>query len=119
MSARLELETQGGESRSTIIVRGDLDMDSSPRLLEAIRTALKRATDLDVELSRVDYVDSSGIAVLIQGYKLALRHAVAFALLDPSPQMMAVIRLSQLESFFAIKLSSGEAPGAAAAEGAG
>ena len=49
MSAGLELEIRSGDSRSMIIVSGDLDMDSSPRLLEAIRAALKRAADLDVE----------------------------------------------------------------------
>ena len=105
MRAKLEVSAQEGKGYFTLTVSGDLDMDSSPRFLEAIRAALKRSPRLELDLKRVSYVDSSGIAVLIQGFKLALKQSATYLLLDPSPQLMAVIELSQLRQFFVFKFS--------------
>lgn len=112
MVSRLEVSQVAGEGgRFTLAARGDLDLDSSPQLLEAIRAALKGASRLDLDLKGVSYVDSSGIAVLIQGLKLARKRAVEYFLIDPSRQLLAVIELSQLQQFFPIAYSGREARG--------
>ena len=116
MRAKLEVNTREGNDDFMLTVSGDLDMDSSPRLLEAIRAALKRSTRLELDLKGVSYVDSSGIAILIQGFKLARKQSATYMLLDPSPQLMAVIELSQLRQFFVFKFSEAKS---AEAEGGG
>jgi anti-sigma B factor antagonist len=83
-------------------------MESSPRLLESIRAALKEAASLELDLKEVAYIDSSGVAVLVQGLKLARKGKVEYSILDPSPGVMAVIHLSQLADFFTIKRPGGE-----------
>ena len=83
-----------------LAVKGELDLDASPRLLAEIQAALKAASGIKVNLRGVSYVDSSGIAVLIQGYKLALKQKLQFVLREPSPQVITVLELSQLRSFF-------------------
>jgi anti-sigma B factor antagonist len=98
---RVETEGDGGQCR--ISVSGELDMNSSPQLLQAIRKAIPQSSALEIRLQGVDYVDSSGIAVLVQGYKLAHKQGVEFAIYDPSPQVLAVIELSQLQQFFTIR----------------
>ena len=107
MNPSLEIETSDESGRCAIRLQGDLDMESSPRLLEAIRRSLKDKSDIIVDLKSLRYVDSSGIAVLVQGYKLANKKKVDFVLRDPSPQARAVIELSQLHKFFNIVESEG------------
>jgi anti-anti-sigma factor len=52
-------------------------------------------------------VDSSGIAILIQGLKLAQKEEVDYRLLDPSTQVRAVIELAQLQQLFTVETSGG------------
>ena len=108
MSNNFEVKTQQAEGHKVLEVEGEVDLDSSPRLLTAIEDSLKDPAPLKVDLSRVTYVDSSGVAVLIQGYKLALKKSIKYLLLDPSPQVNAVIELSQLQDFFTFEFSGGE-----------
>ena len=96
----LEIKKNDESEFRLLIVSGELDMDSATRLIDSIRGALKGISKLKIDLRDVAYVDSSGIAVLIQGYKLALKKSVEYILRDPSPQVMSVIELSQLEDFF-------------------
>lgn len=84
-------------------VSGKLTVDSSPELLEKIRESLKRTSCLKLCLQDVQYIDSSGIATLIRGLKLAQEAGVDYVLVDPSPKVQAVIELSQLQEFFPIE----------------
>ncbi len=103
----LTIDSQNSPSHRTISARGELDLETAPELLNAIRAAIRDAPGVHVDLSGVEYVDSSGIAVLIQGYKLARNQSITYRLRDPSPQVMAVIELSQLEDFFEFERTDG------------
>jgi anti-sigma B factor antagonist len=104
---KLEVTSHDQGPTRTIVVKGDVDMDSSPELRDEIKKSLKGPTTLRLDLKAVGYIDSSGIAVLITGYRLAQKAKVGFRLLDPSAQVKAVIELSQLQSFFPIDVSAG------------
>ncbi len=108
---KIELETEVSECGTfhMVSVRGRLTIDTAPELLEEFRRTLRRAKRLKVNLDQVEYLDSSGISVLIQGLKLAQEKATDYVLLDPSPKVQAVIELSQLQTFFQIETSTGEA----------
>jgi anti-sigma B factor antagonist len=99
---KLELSTLEGANVRTIVVKGDVDMDSSPELRDEMKRALKGIGTLRLDLSGVGYIDSSGIAVMITGYRLSQKAHVKFCIVDPSAQVKAVIELSQLQSFFPI-----------------
>ena len=94
------------------------DIDTTPELLVELRQAVRHAPSIKVNLQQVEYLDSSGISVLIQGLKLAQDHSVDYALLNPSPKVQAVIELSQLHNFFQIETSPGDACAGAAVQGA-
>ena len=106
---KIELETEVSECGTfhLVSVRGRLTIETSPELLEEFRRTLRRAERVKVNLRAVEYLDSSGISVLIQGLKLAQEKSVEYALLDPSPKVQAVIELSQLHDFFKIETSTG------------
>jgi len=105
MAANIETRDQGDVR--VLHVSGEVDMDSSPGVRDEIQRALKGTSELKVDLSGVDYIDSSGIAVLIQGMKDSKRAAVSFVLLDPSANVKSVLELALLEQVFTIEKSDG------------
>ena len=103
MSLRVDVK-DAGEGK-LLEVEGEVDMDSAPALRDALMKTIRGSPLLRVDLSRVSYLDSSGIAVLIEGYKASQEAGTAFRLLNPSPQVRAVIELAQLNQLFAIETS--------------
>ena len=53
--------------------------------------------------SKVTYIDSSGIAALIEGMQLAKNSTKEFYLTDVSNEVMKVIKLAHLDKIFKIK----------------
>jgi len=101
--AQFEIDARSEGSTEIIAVRGDVDMDSSPRLRDQIQSSLRGCTQLRVNLQGVEYLDSSGIAVLIQGLKWAQKAKVPYVLVEPSSQVRQVIDLAQLNQLFTIE----------------
>ena len=69
----LEIAIDHGEERSIVRLGGRLNIDSSPAFRDQLLTMLKAQSPqaVIVDFSDVSYVDSSGIATLIEGLKIA------------------------------------------------
>ena len=87
----------------SVDVDGEVDMDSSPTLWAELQKDLATRRPLRVRLASVRYIDSSGIAILVQAHKQAHRGGVDFALESPSSQVLAVLQLAQLAKLFRIE----------------
>ena len=103
MKRDLELETASSDATLVVTVRGEVDMDSSPRLLAELRKSLGRATSVAVDLAGVTYIDSSGIAVLVQALRAAKHAQRRFVLRRPSKKVVAVLELADLHNLFAVE----------------
>ena len=87
---------------------GEIDLQNSPQvrklLLDAIDTcdadADKKA--IMVDLSQVAYLDSSGVASLIEAYQTARRRDVVFALVEASTAALRIIQLARLDKIFPV-----------------
>lgn len=85
---------------------GDVDLSTSPDLRKLLLAAGKEnCAVVAVNLSGVEYMDSSGVAVLIEGLKASQAGAKSFLLLQPSPSVMKVLQLARLDSIFEIRES--------------
>ena len=104
------MEIQIGDLSPYRIVRfvGDVDMYYSPKAREAILDGLKQKMPLLVELSKVSYMDSSGVASLVEGYQTAKKQGLEFALLAVAPSAMNVLKLARLDKVFPIHASLAE-----------
>jgi len=102
MAIDLELLEQDGNC--IIAVKGEVDLYSSPQLREAmLKAVVKTASVLGLDLAGVTYMDSSGVATLVEGLKATGERSKSFALLTPSQSVMKVLQLSRLDSVFTIK----------------
>jgi len=100
----LELESVDLDGDCVIKAVGEVDLYSSPRLREVILKSIpvvQRAVGVD--LSQVAYMDSSGVATLVEGLKASGKSDKTFVLLNPSPSVMKVLQLSRLDAVFTIR----------------
>lgn len=106
---RMQVAISEQDGSQVVAVRGEIDLDSSPDLWNELRGALREARPVLVDLREVNYIDSSGVAVLIQGLKHASKAGTTYRLRDPSPRVMAVLELAQLPKLFDIERTDSEA----------
>jgi len=98
---QVDMERRG--KAAVIRAQGDIDLYTSPRLREAILQALKeRRTPIVVNLKDVIYMDSSGVATLIEGFQLAGEYGGVVRLVGLNERVSEVFKLARLHQVFTI-----------------
>ncbi len=87
----------------SISAEGDVDLYTSPDLRKLLLKAMKSKSDVGVNLAGVTYMDSSGVATLVEGLKSAHDKEKVFALVAPSKSVLKVLELARLDSVFDIR----------------
>jgi anti-sigma B factor antagonist len=83
-------------------LRGEVDLSWSQQVRKAILAALGSSGKVGVEMSEVSYIDSSGIAALVEGLQNARSKGQKFGLVGVSKAVMAVLQLARLDRVFPI-----------------
>ena len=81
-------------------VGGEVDLSWSSELRDAVLRSLGEHGQVLVDLSAVTYIDSSGIAALVEGLQNARSDGKSFALVNTSPPALAVLELARLDQVF-------------------
>jgi anti-sigma B factor antagonist len=68
------------DSRSVIPLAGDIDLATAPKIDEVITAALKTAESVVLDLGDVAFIDSSGLASLLQAHLNAEQAGVSLNL---------------------------------------
>ena len=84
---------------------GEVDLSWSQQARRAVLEALGQAQKVAVNLAAVTYIDSSGIAALVEGFQNARGKGQTFVLVAVSEPVLAVLRLARLDKVFAIRAS--------------
>ena len=79
---------------------GDIDMHASPTARATILQCIRENHPVVVDLSAVSYIDSSGIASLVEGLQAARAKRLEFGLFGASAAAMRVLKLARLETVF-------------------
>jgi anti-sigma B factor antagonist len=83
-------------------VEGEVDLGTSPNLRRALFDLLAKTSTLALNLKGLRYIDSSGIATLIEVFKDATRLQKHFVLFGLSPAVQDVFRLTHVNRIFRI-----------------
>ena len=95
---------------TTIVdVTGDIDMGTSPGLRKTLLESLKKTPRLLVNLREVRYVDSSGIASLVEVLKEARTTQKRLVLYGLNKAVHQVLQLTRLTKIFEIRETEQEA----------
>ncbi|AHH96294.1 hypothetical protein GCM10010174_77030 [Kutzneria viridogrisea] len=96
--------TSEGTGAVRIAVRGEVDLGTAPELERAVQAVLDRpgVGSVVVDLSGVDFMDSTGLRVLISGLQAAQRRDIAYTVANPSPHLLKVIRVTGIEELLGL-----------------
>jgi len=87
-----------------ISVAGSVDIYTSPELRGELRLALeKKSPRILVDLEKVTFVDSSGLATLIEALQKVHEYQGKLVLYGLRPAVLSVFQLSNLDSLFDIR----------------
>ena len=82
---------------STVYLDGEIDMDVTEKAKEVIFPHIEAAKEVHLNLSNVQYMDSSGISVLIESHQKALEKNTKVIIKDVSKSVLKVIMMAKLE----------------------
>ena len=86
-----------------VALSGEIDMGRAPTVRQAVLEAIKtKAPVVVVEMSAVTYMDSSGIATLVEGLQNAKKQGTDFVLAGPAGNVLGVLKLARLDKVFRI-----------------
>lgn len=92
------------EERGVLVValEGDVDMSSSPDARKVLLDCVGRGRPVVVDMAGVSYIDSSGVASLVESLQNARKSGSAFVLAAVSEPARRVLELARLDQVFTI-----------------
>ena len=80
---------------STVHLDGEIDMDVTEKAKEIIFPVIDSGKEVHLNLSQVQYMDSSGISVLIESHQRALEKSTKVIIKDVSKSVLKVIMMAK------------------------
>jgi anti-sigma B factor antagonist len=87
---------------AVVALTGDVDLQTSPAVRQKLLENLEQYKRIVVDLSAVNYIDSSGVASLVEAFQVSRKKGSAFALASVSSAAMRVLSLARLDKVFMI-----------------
>ena len=104
----MSIEQKINGNTGILILSDEIDLDKSPQVRENIKELIDKVKVVEVHMAAVKYIDSSGIAALVEGMQLSKSNSKEFCLTDVSNEVMKVVQLAHLDKFFKIKSVTGQ-----------
>ncbi|MGE4608950.1 MAG: STAS domain-containing protein [Myxococcota bacterium] len=101
------------EEQGTLVVsfQGEVDLEHSPKAREVLLGCVAKKQDILVDLSEVSYIDSSGVASLVEAFQTSKKAGSAFGLVSVNPAALRVLELARLDKIFTIHSTLAEGLG--------
>ena len=80
---------------ATVHLDGEIDMDVTEKAKEVIFPHIDAGKEVHLNLSNVQYMDSSGISVLIESKKLSEQKKTRFELIEVSKPVEKVLAMAR------------------------
>lgn len=92
-----EAEDSAGDGRHTLVLSGELDIASSAELKALLLQVCVRGTSgITLDLSRLTFMDSTGLFMVLFAKELADTHGYDFSLIPGSPTIQSLFELTGL-----------------------
>jgi anti-sigma B factor antagonist len=86
-----------------VSIVGDVDLESSPKLREYLKPlSTQKTPKLLLDFAGVNYIDSSGLATLIEYFQAVQNYGGKMALASLSPRVKNVFEIVRLEQIFSL-----------------
>ena len=93
----LAVERSRSDGYELLAVEGEIDIATAPRMIAALNEVLAEiATPLVVDLSNVVFMDSTGLALLINARRRVVRRGQGFAIVCPPGPIVRVFEIADM-----------------------
>ena len=120
--AELNVEEKESDKVPVLDVSGELDLTTVAMLRDPLlsQATKSQAANLIVDLSRVEFIDSAGLALLVEARKrLAAESRTLTLVLSPGRQPERVLRLVRFDTIMRLVYNLDEIPTEPAPDGVG
>lgn len=102
----LSLTTRDAGDKTVVSVSGEIDVYTAPKLRERITALVADGHfHLVIDLTGVDFLDSTGLGVLVSGLRKVRLHDGSLSLVCTADRLLKVFKITGLEKVFAIHAS--------------
>jgi anti-sigma B factor antagonist len=98
----MSIEVKDMNGAMVVALTGDVDLQTSPAVRQKLLECLEKHTRVIADLGAVSYIDSSGVASLVEAFQMSRKKGASFALAAVSPAAMRVLSLARLDKVFSI-----------------
>ena len=92
----MNIDITSDGSRAILALEGKLTVQTAPDLEAAVMSLDPSLSDIDIDLSAVDYVSSAGLRVFVKSTKLAEHRGGTLRLLHPIDDVVEVLEMTGL-----------------------
>ena len=97
MAADVEFAIDRQPTHTVIEVSGYLDVSTSPRLREQIHALAEEGPKvLIIDLGPIEFIDSSALGVILNGWKLLHAEGATLAVVSPQPRITKVFEITAI-----------------------
>jgi len=91
------------EEKNVLSLEGEIDLHVSPRVAASLEAMIRdKPPRIVVDLSRVNYIDSSGLAVLVEAMQNVEEYGGKFALAGLQESVRSIFETARLDQVFLI-----------------
>ena len=98
----MKIETRDEGGTVVVSVHGEIDLQHSPQLRKHLIGLMVKVCPVVVDMAGVDYIDSSGVASLVEAYQMARKNGTRFVLAMVSARALRVLQLARLDKVFVL-----------------
>ena len=99
----MEISERTEQDIPIVAITGDIDLESSPKLRDFLKPkATQKTPKLLLDFAGVNYIDSSGLATLIEYFQSVQGYGGKMALASLSPRVKNVFEIVRLEQIFSL-----------------
>jgi len=83
----------------TVVPQGDISLDTTPLMREVLRQVVESRDGgrVDVDMSAVTFLDSSGLGMLVAAQRAAAARGTDLMLCEPGPLIRMVLEIANLQ----------------------
>ncbi len=110
----LNVSSRSQDDHAIVTVTGEIDLYTAPRLhgeLAAVIAAAAPESRVTVDMSGVDFCDSTGMNVLLSCLRAAREKRIGLTLAGPRPAVRKILQVTGLDAVFVIADGHTAVPG--------
>lgn len=98
------VNVEDGDDQLTVSIEGEVDLYTAPRLREHLDDAVDRGAErVVVDLTKMDFIDSTGLGVLVGAQKRLREAGGEMTLRNPSRSTHKILEIAGLTQLFTVE----------------